>query len=605
MFDPAASGIGFERSPKKAPGFRPLAVDPRRLAMAFVGRRRIVLISALLAAGIAVATAKLVVTPEYQARCALEWDRPAGADPSGRELRTVVDGAKVSATVSRVRAELGLDATLEEIASRIELHTREQSNVVAVVVRADASEQAVDLASSFVEAFLEHRRQVDGARHEGRAAEIEANLREARAALEETRARWLAFRRKHGIVDLEGETQVAIEQAALLRAQAESAQAEARAHGAKMGVLRSAAQQQGETTVLSEKQVRPEAVKLAERRAELVATGAKLTELHPRVRRLEAEVDALEDHVTGEAPSEVAERTVGRNPQWDVIQQQLTSTLARRAAAAQKEESFRELSHGARARLDELAEVRHEAHVLTADLDRAEQRATQLTDALAAAEDSARNASSGLRLLDAPVADPFPVRSLRRPIAFGITMLGILLSALFVLLRELRGGRIRTASELAFWSGVPVVLASRWPEVSGGRRDVVHAVRSVVPPDGGTVLLVGWDDEERRWARLIARQLRCTRTSQSEIRVRCASPVWDSARVRRAARRATVVLAVVAADRHGAWKLLGLRGLLGRSAGVGSILLGVGAELDSLPDQAGAVAQLRDGVGGDEVPAVR
>jgi uncharacterized protein involved in exopolysaccharide biosynthesis len=306
-------------------------VDPGRVLRALGRGRRTLLATTLLSGLGGVVIAKTLVPREYTATAVLQWEAPdvPASERDGRALATLVNNVKLPTNLEKVRARLALNVTVDGLGKRVEVNPLKESNVVSVSARAPGSEEAARLADTVVRVFLDHVREVDGERRREEVARLQASVAQGHEEVAAVRAVYDAFRRENGIADLPAETQVAIEQAARLQAQADAARAESEAELARIEKLRGAAREQEARTLLSETDALPATRKLGEARAELSSLRSQLAADHPRVQALEAQVAALEKPATAEPPAPVA-RVVGRNPLWDAVQQSLTQSGAQR-----------------------------------------------------------------------------------------------------------------------------------------------------------------------------------------------------------------------------------------------------------------------------------
>ncbi|HKP57517.1 MAG TPA: hypothetical protein VJV78_12385 [Polyangiales bacterium] len=182
--------------------------------------------------------------------------------------------------------------------------------------------------------------------------------------------------------------------------------------------------------------------------------------------------------------------------------------------------------------------------------------------------------------------------------------------------RELRGLRVHTARETAFWANAPVVASSTWPREATALRELVDELSDAALGLRGTTLVVGAGVHEALLAREVAYWLSHL-TSSAHLRalgsgahvgaeLAAVNPLglvprrddafasawaWDGPTeglsLRRAARLADRVLVVVGAGTLSISDAARLCTSLGRTSGVGLLLVGLNAELARLPDRAG------------------
>jgi hypothetical protein len=168
---------------------------------------------------------------------------------------------------------------------------------------------------------------------------------------------------------------------------------------------------------------------------------------------------------------------------------------------------------------------------------------------------------------------------------------------------------VHTARELGFWGRGPVLASSRYPSNPRARRDLVVDLWSFGAQTRGATLVVPMGEEERELAVFVADALNPPdvgpESDDETPRVLAGATLYrgpeQGPELRRAARLADRVVVVVKAGAHSAAAIAAVLGRVGRTRGVGYILLGVGEDLAKLPDRAGDVGRFFQG-GGPEAP---
>ncbi|HBP20522.1 MAG TPA: hypothetical protein DEA08_22365 [Planctomycetes bacterium] len=195
------------------------------------------------------------------------------------------------------------------------------------------------------------------------------------------------------------------------------------------------------------------------------------------------------------------------------------------------------------------------------------------------------------------------------------TLLAMLLALVGVLLRELRGLRLRTPAEHAWWARLPVVASTRWtPRGEEADEDDATAetwcafvgdLEELAGVGGGETLVVAADPALRSVGVALARLAPVAEGApREEPPDASAAPrpfqvgtkrfrAWPGpergAALRRACRDADRVLVLVPAGAFGAATVAGIAARIGRAEGVGLALVGVGPDLEELSDQVGEV----------------
>jgi hypothetical protein len=195
----------------------------------------------------------------------------------------------------------------------------------------------------------------------------------------------------------------------------------------------------------------------------------------------------------------------------------------------------------------------------------------------------------GLRVLDAPDLPARPTRSYRL-VALAFPVLMGALAALGCAARSLRGLKLWTASEIAFWGRSPVIAASRWPANPQGLEDLVLDLGEALSTARGTTLMLALAPEWTQRAVELTSRLQELPTVPLRDGV---LSVWDKPErpqaLRRRARQSTRVLVLLEAGAHSLFELAALRHLLGREDRIGLIVLGLGTDFAGSPDQVGDV----------------
>ncbi len=483
----AASTTAPER-PKAPRSGKP--VEVRRLLIGLY-RGRVWLIAALLVGIIAgVIIAKTLVPRVYESKAVIQWEPDQGegapSEPDVRELRTLVDSVKLPTNLAEIRKRLKIAQTLEQVGQRLRVAYTPESNIVTITADGPTGAGAKALADTSVQVFLDHQTKLADSRRDERVQSLEQDAQRARAKLGTVRASYDAFRKAHGVSDLSLERQHAIELAASLRAQADLARADAQAAGARAHVLASST---------SGTRTPAESDALRQAKAQLAAARARLSEEHPRVQSLEAEVRALQ----AASPEGEGDRGGGATPAGHAE--------AAGEAARQRERTYEDLAHQAQQRLSNLSSVEGQASALLASVHVEEGHVADLSGALAKARDEARTGSNGFRVVAPALKPEEPERSYRRPAAVVIPMAVLLLTIAILLATELWGLRVFSANELSFWGQGAVVGTSTWPQDTRSLNALIDELGDLAPEAHGTTLVVAATEAQEEVAREVANRL--------------------------------------------------------------------------------------------------
>lgn len=224
----------------------------------------------------------------------------------------------------------------------------------------------------------------------------------------------------------------------------------------------------------------------------------------------------------------------------------------------------------------------------------AHQAALQAAEAKAA--DLARSPGSAFVVLAPPAEPDRAAKSLRRPVVVAGPILGFVLALLVLLVRALRGLRVHTAAEIAFWGNAPVIASTSYPREADAFPELVADLVQGFRKDGGTTLIAGFGAEESALIDPIVR--RSTRSSRSgkaratrTVFAAVVDPALSGPALRRAVRGASRLLVLVGSGQRSAAELFGAAVRFGRADALAFVVIGLGPDLGELPDQAGDVAR--------------
>ncbi len=569
-------------------------VDAVRLAWVLRQRWRLIALAVALGIPAGALVAKLFVPRTYTAEAVLVWERPhtrVVVDPE-RELKTLLDTVKMPGNVAELRRRTGQPLTLESLARRLNARVGRDSNLLTLSAEADDAAEAARLCDTMTQVFLEGCREVERTRAEERFRALGEEAERVRSQLSALQAQYDGFRKQHGIADLVIDRRSAIEEAALLRTEANRNRIEVESRDAKAALLRLVAKDEPSMMVMSETQIRAAERKLAELRADLTAREARLTQEHPEVLGLAAAVQALETSPAGTfAPGD---RILGTNPQWTFLRQSLLDADAEREAAQRKWKSYAELEAAARSRVSRLSTVEGQAALMLAELHVLESRLGELKALQKVAEGELHQPSAGFRVLTAATPPSRPTRSHRRAVAAALPLLLGFFATLLCAAQALRGLRLWTPAEIAFWGRGPVVAASTWPTQAEGLEELVLDLAASASAARGVTLVVALSRERMKDAAELVSRLERVAARGDGAEPRGTLEVWTepdrSQALRRAARQSARVLVLAGAGAHSLFELMAVHRRLGREERIGFVVLGLGRELAGVSDRVGDVA---------------
>jgi polysaccharide biosynthesis transport protein len=193
-----------------------------------------------------------------------------------------------------------------------------------------------------------------------------------------------------------------------------------------------------------------ERTRLARLKNELVTLNRRVSEDHPTVRRLRAEISAIENSLVDSGEGNGVETL--RETQVDRLDSHMTALLdeERRIVA---DINYYE------ARIEELPRVEHELTAMKRQYDSARDQYTALLDRYQRSrlgEIHSQNSGPQLRMMDVPLTPRTPEEPQRIRLVLMAFMLSLLLAGGIVALLEQLDGSFHTLSELQSYTKVPV-----------------------------------------------------------------------------------------------------------------------------------------------------
>lgn len=408
-----------------------------------------------------ITVALVAVQHAYRSEAVLLWE-PNDGSPDHRVLATQAASLKLPVTLAKVKQRLKLGYPITALEQQIEIWYDMNTNLVTVQANAPTAEEARRLAVTVIDVFLENQKEIARARASDAAKALEKDVKAARAQLAQARQNYDEFRAQNGVTDIESETQLAVTAASNVRAQLQAAQTDVEALGAQLEGLQKEIKGEKPMMVQGTSSSNLNATAAADARSRLATAKARFSADHPEVRRLEAQVAALEKQARTSG-STATGSTTGVNPTFLSLQGQISAARSAQEAAMSRAKSYADQLQIAEQRVAVLTALEGKARAYTADIAVAEKRINEIEVQLALAQDSVRTPPLEFRILTPASLPEWPEKSKRRIIAIAMPIAGMLIALLVLLIRPLRDGRVYTAREAAFWGNMPVVCTSAWP----------------------------------------------------------------------------------------------------------------------------------------------
>jgi uncharacterized protein involved in exopolysaccharide biosynthesis len=590
-----------------------IPVDPLRILNTLRRRWQLIVIAGVFGAFLGAAIAKKFVGSNYAASGIITWNTAYDYKPEEREA--IVESMLFSSNLDEVKKRLKLDLPNAVLAKIITVTPSPKSNNIVIDATWGSAEGSAQLVNDLIDVFLAWRHKLITDRLNGNAdryrnAVIEAERQQAAAS-----KLYDQFRAKSGIADISQERLLAIQAAAALSAQSDSAKAQMdqaqRALAGVDGASKPTGPPPNEALSAADReQAAIDAKRLPEARRDLEQNKLQYTADDPRVRKLEAEIQAIDARM----------KAHGSDPR-----RKFETQRAALANAEARQRIFEDSKKQLQERLDKLSQVEGEAAMLLGAIKVADEALASAKALLAQAELEAQNPPSEFRVIERAKVPSEPMASPRKNIAIG-TPLGFLLgSTLLIILWSLRRLDVRTPQEAAFWSSVPVVGASTWPRDPDMLSSLMHDLDDYAPHCEGVTLIVGASLDEAHLARRVAewdghrmvksiddpQRLLAAGSGGSQyplarpsIRTGAAEPEGavpsnmqiltltgpvPAQALRRAARLADRVMVVVASGKHSIFQLMKIKGRLGREGGIGVLLVGLEKDYAMVTDRVGNI----------------
>lgn len=492
------------RRKSKRPGW---PVDPARLRRAVWRGRRWLIAAAIFGAVFGYVFAKFVMSSYYQTTAVLKYEGDIKFGASDHTERYALEPAANAihgeAVLRRVREEWGRNWSLRDIAAEIEYGVDFRAGTLHISVFGDTPEETADFAHLVTRVFLDYHQERQARRIEEKISRIDHRIEGAQAEAEEARARYNEFREQHHISDLSTEQKSLVDSAAKLRADAELAIAEVRALEAQVASLEKQLATIPKTSAVGG-QVSPERSAYSRLRQELASARATLSPDHPRVQALQQQVDQLRAQLRSGSGAGL----VGSNATYRAVAEDLREAQSKLTTARERQKGLATMAERARVRVESFSGLEGEASALLAEVQVTEALIGKLHETEAALQDALEHTPSGFSVLDPGAIPEQPVPSTAKPLALiVIFMLSVLGTLGFLLTRELRGLRLQTPTEVAFWGNGPVLGATGWPDDAMGLDELVAGLDDFAPDARGSLLIIGGQPSEMPLAGELARRM--------------------------------------------------------------------------------------------------
>ncbi len=252
-------------------------------------------------------------------------------------METLVDTLKLPSSLEHVRQQAQLDVSLTTLAAALGVSLSNNSKILNLKVTWDNPEKSAEIANLVADRFI------DGTRHLLRDDASNAfdyyseQLRKTRDNAAHASSEVLAFRKQHGISDLDVETKVLLEEMSHLQSEYNSRVAEAGALQVARDRLLQAIADEPDQIIIYAIYRNPLETHLADYEWELSEALARYTVDNKKVQKLKERISTLNQLIDSNNDEAVPENTYGQNAkrtEMELRLERLTDDIKLREAQA-------------------------------------------------------------------------------------------------------------------------------------------------------------------------------------------------------------------------------------------------------------------------------
>jgi uncharacterized protein involved in exopolysaccharide biosynthesis len=599
-------------------------IDLHRVLRTLHRSRHVLLTAAIIGAALGALVGRGMSPSSYASTVTIRFDGlpalPGLAAPTFGSVNAYADGLYAEPVLMEVRRQLGdqVPESLDAIRSVVVMTADPQSGAIRAEVSAPTPEGARKFGEVLGKAFVEYQTEQFRARLDDSHRRLDEQLSLARLAHRRARAAWDSFREAHEIESLEME-QGRVAGAAQLRTDSILAANEVSALEDRVRTLRRELDRLPKMMLSQHQETVPEAARLAELEAALAAKESTLTSAHPEVQALRRQVQVLRVRLGSGQSESVTNQIFGPNAERATMAVHLAEAESALAAARGRAHGLKQHADQVEEKVAAFSALEGEALLLLSNLQVQRDLEQRLEGERARIAAAILQPESGFSVVKPAHLPQSALPNKKRLVMTALIAMLVLLAALaFVLVREVKGLRVRTPLELAYWSGAPVIGATSWPNEPGCLDELVEGLDDFVPTARGEFLVVGASAWDAALSETIAARLGVdlhvgTRESPERAAARDDLALRDRGTIakrdpglmratswggetrgpslRRAARLADRVLVVVSSGALSVPEIMGLKRRLGRQEGVALIMVNVPRQYVNGPDRVGDISE--------------
>jgi succinoglycan biosynthesis transport protein ExoP len=320
-----------------------------------IWKRRWLIITLVLVAGISSGILSLMMTKIYEAKTRILVKDPRSSSVSFLEelgsmsknhIANYVEILKSRTLLQETTERLGLptdpeDESFKRLHKSIFVQPTQGTDIIEIRVESPDPAEAVRVANMLVDTFIS--RNLHGNRQEAQSARvfIDEQTKKVRADLEASEIKLEAFKKANNIMDPVGEAAEMVKQLASLDQQLAATQVQLDEANAKLEGIRAHLGSEKEyvtaTQTINTNPIVLEYRKhLAELEMELAAASEKYTNRHPVVLSLQAQINEVKQLMSAEAAKVLESETVALNQVHQQLYQELLHVQIQRIAAEER-----------------------------------------------------------------------------------------------------------------------------------------------------------------------------------------------------------------------------------------------------------------------------
>ncbi len=346
-------------------------------------------------------------------------------------IDTLVDTIKLPSNLIEIKKRIEVEGDIHDLAGKITLSRASNSNLINISGTLDSPEKAVKLANVTAQVFAEYLLNLRRRQAKEALEKIDILVEQAQKKYSETSEKLSEFRKKHGIVKLDVETDLSLQKESELKGEIENARVELIALNQQLRSLDTDNVRIGQ---LSEN-----------------STGGQ------QMRELQSQLDELRSRYTDDNPI-IAKQKAEINAVYKTIALEEKSRLtAQRSAAASRLRNFQQQLENMQGKLKKLSENEKGFLTIQQDYIFAKQALGDLSARREEAAAITREPLGEFRIIEQAVPPKYPETSKAKLVAAAMPILGLMFALFVILAQEFFNRRLKSAKEIYNRYDLPIL----------------------------------------------------------------------------------------------------------------------------------------------------